>query len=40
MQALRAALDRRLAELNAIPADRLRELRYEKFRRIGRFAAA
>jgi acetyl-CoA carboxylase carboxyl transferase subunit alpha len=40
MQALRAALDRHLTELGATPADRLRELRYEKFRRIGRFAAA
>jgi acetyl-CoA carboxylase carboxyl transferase subunit alpha len=40
MQALRAALDRHLTELSATPAERLRELRYEKFRRIGRFAAA
>jgi acetyl-CoA carboxylase carboxyl transferase subunit alpha len=40
MQALRAALARHLAELRAVPDDRLRELRYEKFRRMGRFAAA
>jgi len=40
MQALRAALARHLAELRAVPEDRLRELRYEKFRRMGRFAAA
>jgi acetyl-CoA carboxylase carboxyl transferase subunit alpha len=39
-QALRAALARHLAELRAVPEDRLRELRYEKFRRMGRFAAA
>jgi acetyl-CoA carboxylase carboxyl transferase subunit alpha len=40
MQALRPALARHLAELRAVPEDRLRELRYEKFRRMGRFAAA
>jgi acetyl-CoA carboxylase carboxyl transferase subunit alpha len=40
MQALRAALARHMAELRAVPEDRLRELRYEKFRRMGRFAAA
>ena len=40
MQTLRAALDRHLTELCAAPANRLRELRYEKFRRMGQFAAA
>jgi acetyl-CoA carboxylase carboxyl transferase subunit alpha len=40
MQALRATLARHLAELRDVPEDRLRELRYEKFRRMGRFAAA
>ena len=40
MQALRIALSRHLAELRAVPHERLRELRYEKFRRMGRFAAA
>jgi acetyl-CoA carboxylase carboxyl transferase subunit alpha len=40
MQALRATLARHLTELRAVPEDRLRELRYEKFRRMGRFAAA
>jgi len=40
MHALRAALARHLAELGDVPDDRLRELRYEKFRRIGRFATA
>jgi acetyl-CoA carboxylase alpha subunit len=40
MQALREALARHLTELRAVPEDRLPELRYEKFRRMGRFAAA
>src|SRR5262245_1710568 len=40
MQSLRATLARHLAELRTVPEDRLRELRYEKFRRMGRFAAA
>jgi acetyl-CoA carboxylase carboxyl transferase subunit alpha len=40
MESLRAALDRHLTELCAGPADRLRDLRYEKFRRMGQFVAA
>src|SRR5262249_46389639 len=39
MESLRAALARNLQELSKVPRDRLREARYEKFRRIGVLSA-
>jgi acetyl-CoA carboxylase carboxyl transferase subunit alpha len=38
IESLRAVLARHLAELTAVPGERLRDLRYEKFRRMGVWA--